>query len=101
MKIALSFISGILLCGLILFGVKSVIPTQAQTDNSTDNLSEQSETLTQSLINLLPDVEKIYHDSLTMPFRKAESKIYDNDIAEFYQELLDNTVLNESGDGAN
>ena len=95
MKIALSFISGILVCGLLLFGVKSVIPTQAQTDNSTDNLSEQSETLTQSLINLLPDIEKIYHDSLTMPFRKAESKIYDDDIAEFYQELLDNTVLNE------
>ena len=91
MKIAFSFISGILVCGLLLFGAKTVLPIRAETDN----LSEQSENLTQSFIDLLPDIEKIYRESLTAPFRKAESKIYDEDIAQFYQELLDNSVLYE------
>lgn len=93
MKIAVSFISGIMVCSLLLFGVKSVAPTRAEAED----LSGQSENLTQSLVNLLPDIEKIYHDALTMPFRKAESKIYDDDIAEFYHELIDSTVLREPG----
>ena len=59
----------------------------------TDNLSNLSENVTQSFINLLPDIEKIYRESLTMPFKKAESKIYDKDIAEFYRELMDTTGL--------
>jgi hypothetical protein len=97
MKMVISFISGIMVCSLILFGVRTVIPTHAETDNS----SEQSENLTQSFLDLLPDIEKIYHESLTLPFRKAESKIYDEDIAEFYHELLERSVLADSEDGTN
>jgi hypothetical protein len=41
----------------------------------------------------MPDIEKIYRESLTMPFIKAGSKIYDEDIAEFYNDLINNTVL--------
>ena len=96
-KMAISFISGIMICGLVLVGVRSVVPIRAETDNS----SGSSENLTQSLINLLPDIERIYHESLTMPFIKAESKIYDEDIAQFYQELLDKSVLREPGAGTN
>ncbi len=97
MKMAFSFISGLMVCGLLLFGVNTVLPIRAETDN----LSSLSENVTQSFINLLPDIEKIYRESLTMPFRKAESKIYDEDIAEFYQELLDSSVLDESEGGTN
>jgi len=97
LKIALGFISGMLACGLLLFGVKTVVPIQAQTEN----LTESSENLSQSLIDLLPDIERIYRASLTMPFEKAGEKIYDEDIAEFYQELLDKSVLYEPGDGTN
>ena len=97
MKMALSFISGIIVCGLILFGMKSVVPIRAETDN----LSESSENLSQSLIDLLPDIERIYRESLILPFQKAQSKIYDEDIAEFYQELLDKSVLYEPEDGTN
>jgi hypothetical protein len=96
-KMAFSFIAGLMVCGLLLFGVNTVLPIRAETDN----LSELSENVTQSFVNLLPDIERIYREALTMPFRKAESKIYDEDIAEFYQELLDNSVLAESGDGTN
>jgi hypothetical protein len=96
-KMAFSFIAGLMFCGLLLFGVNTVLPIRAQTDN----LSELSENVTQSLVDLLPDIERIYREALTMPFRKAESKIYDEDIAEFYQELLDNSVLAEPGDGTN
>ena len=97
MKMAISFIMGIVVCGLLLFGVKSVLPIRADSDN----LTEQSENLTQSFINFLPDIERIYRESLLLPFEKAESKIYDEDIAEFYRELLDNTGLRSSGNGTN
>ena len=94
---AFSFISGLMVCGLLLFGVNTVLPIRAQTDN----LSELSENVTRSFVDLLPDIEQIYRESLTMPFRQAESKIYDEDIARFYQELVDSTVLAESGGGTN
>jgi len=88
-KIAISFIAGVIVCSLLLFGAKTVIPTLAETGS----LSDTSENVTQSFIDLLPDIEKIYRESLIMPFEKAESKIHDEDIAEFYRELLDNTGL--------
>ncbi|OGO22132.1 MAG: hypothetical protein A2144_00895 [Chloroflexi bacterium RBG_16_50_9] len=87
----MSFISGIIVCSIILFGLMILIPMRADTDNSGAN----SENFSQSLLNLLPDFEKIYRESLAMPFRKAESKIYDEDIARFYRELLSNSVLSE------
>lgn len=99
MKMALSFISGIIVCSLILFGVKSVVPVRAETNNSNGLSDNLTQSLAQSLADFLPDIEKIYKESLTMPFRKAQSKIYDEDIAEFYQELLENSVLSDSEDG--
>jgi hypothetical protein len=91
-KVAISFIAGIIVCSLILFGIRTVLPIRAE---STDNLSGSSGNVSQSLINLLPDIEKIYRKALTMPFEKAESKIYDKDIAQFYKELLDETGLRD------
>ena len=97
---AISFIAGVIVCSLILFGIRTVQPIQAE---NTDNLSESSDNLSQGLANLLPDFEKIYRKALTMPFEKAESKIYDPDIAQFYKELLDETGLrySEPENGAN
>ncbi len=95
MKMAISFICGIMVCGLLLFGAKTVIPIRAETDN----ISELSGNVTQSFLDLLPDIEKIYRESLIQPFLKVKSKIYDEDIAEFYSELLDNTILSELGNG--
>jgi hypothetical protein len=91
-KMAISFIFGVMVCSLVLFGVKTVGTIQAQSSD----LSEPSENLSQGLIDLLPDIERIYHESLTFPFRKAESKIYDEDIAQFYRELLDRSGLGDS-----
>ena len=88
MKIFLSFIGGMVACSLLLFTVRMVLPAQAATDDpgSTENS-------TNSLAKLLPDIEKIYQESLTMPFKQAEKKIYDKDIAEFYRALMDKTGL--------
>jgi hypothetical protein len=97
MKMAISFICGVVVSCLILFGVKPVLPTQAETTAS----GGESENVTTSLTNLLPDFEKIYRDALTMPFIKAESKIYDPDIAEFYRELMEKTGLTNSGNAPN
>ena len=71
MKIAFSFLAGIMMCSLLLFGVETVLPLRAETDTS-DNLS---------LVDLLPDIEKIYHDALITPFEEAGKKIYDDDVA--------------------
>lgn len=89
MKVAISFVAGVIACCLLLFGAKTVIPTLAETSIPV----EESDNVTQSFLDLLPDIEKIYRESLIMPFEKAESKIYDEDIAEFYGELLDKTGL--------
>jgi hypothetical protein len=88
-KVLISFISGIMICCAVLFSAKTVIPILA----STDNEGESSENVSESLLDLIPDIEMIYRESLTKPFVKAESKIYDEDIAEFYRELLDDTGL--------
>jgi hypothetical protein len=88
-KIVISFISGFVICCAVLFGARTVIPILA----STDDQGESSENVSQSLIGLIPDIEAIYRESLTMPFIKAGSKIYDEDIAEYYWELLETTGL--------
>jgi hypothetical protein len=85
----ISFMAGMAVCSLVLFGVKMVLPVFAVTSDpevTSDNVST-------SLLDLLPDFEKIYKQSLEMPFIKAESKIYDEDIAEYYRALMDKTGL--------
>jgi UDP-N-acetylglucosamine pyrophosphorylase len=86
-----SFIAGVVVCSLLLYGVKMVLPAKAATDNS----GYASENTTNTLTKLLPDIETIYHDALTMPFIKAEKKIYDKDIAEYYRALMDKTGLTQ------
>ena len=71
----------------------SVVPIHASNENVA---ADPSDNVSQSFINMLPDIEKIYHDSLTMPFIKAESKIHDPDIANFYTDLINKTVLKDS-----
>ena len=73
----------------MLVGVRTLLPTQAETPayaTTTDNT-------TNIFLNMLPDIEKIYRESLLMPFQQAKAKIYDKDIAEYYQHLLDATGL--------
>ena len=86
--------SGVLVCGLLILGAKSVLPTHAF-DDASDNTTEN---ITQTFLNLLPDIEAIYKESLTQPFIKAESKIYDEDIAEYYADLLDKTGIRPAED---
>ncbi len=74
----------------MLIGVRTLLPTQAET-----SIDTASDNTTNSFLNMLPNIEKIYRDSLLMPFQKAASKIYDKDIAEYYQQLLDATGLSE------
>jgi hypothetical protein len=90
-KIVFSFVAGMVACSMLLFGVKMVLPTQAATDDS----GSASGNVTNGLAKLVPDIEKIYQESLTMPFKQAESKIYDKDIAEYYRALMDKTGLTQ------
>jgi len=95
MKMALSFVSGLIVCGLILFGVKSTLPIQAQTES--ENVTSEDI----SFVELLPDIERIYQESLTAPFIKAVDKIYDDELAQFYHELIESTVLYEHEEAPN
>jgi hypothetical protein len=88
-KIFIGFMSGVIVCGLFLFGARLVIPTLAET-NGTGDPSENVSGLTA----LIPDIETIYRQALLMPFEKAREKIYDPDIAAYYSDLLDKTGLN-------
>lgn len=88
MKMAISFFAGIMVCTILMFGARTVMPILAA-----DDLEDASENTSQGLLDLLPDIERIYKKSLTMPFVEAESKIYDEDIAEYYGKLLDETGL--------
>jgi hypothetical protein len=88
-KIVFSFISGMVACSLLFFGVSLVLPTQAATVDE----SSVSTNTTNGLAKLIPDIQKIYHESLTMPYKQAESQIYDKDIAEYYRALMNKTGL--------
>ena len=68
-------------------GLVSALPIRAQSDDS-DNTSDNF-----SLVELLPDLEKIYREALTMPLQEAKKKIYDEDIAQYYDRLLERTGL--------
>jgi len=92
-KTIVGFFSGVIVCGLLLLGLISAIPIQAQVDgseNTTDNFS---------LVELLPDLEKIYREALMSPLNDAKSKIYDEDVAQYYERLLERTDLNRVEEG--
>ena len=85
-KIFIGIVIGVVSSGMLFFGARFIFPSYAESDDSSDNT-------TGGLAELLPDIEKIYNTALTMPFQKAESKIYDPEIAEFYHELINSTGL--------
>jgi hypothetical protein len=88
LKAVIGFFAGVAVCGLLLFGARTVIPALAVSD---DNVTSENSSL--GLAGLLPDFERIYQEALTMPFKKAESKITDPDIAAYYRELMETTGL--------
>ncbi len=92
MKMVISFMAGVVVCSLLYIGVSIVLPARASIDGTTGSTDNSSDGLTR----LLPDIEKIYRESLQMPFIKAESKIYDEDIAAYYRDLMDKTGLTET-----
>jgi hypothetical protein len=73
-----------LMAGLVLVVLVSALPIRAQSANLSDNLS---------LVDLLPDIEKIYREALVRPHQEAAKHIYDEDIAEFYDLLLHKTGM--------
>jgi len=91
-KLLLGFFSGVMVCGLILFGMQWAMPTMAQTESTSDNLS---------MVELLPDIEKIYREALLTPLDEAGKQIYDEDVAEYYQLLLERSGLDRPDDGTN
>lgn len=69
---------------MVLLVLVSAFPIRAQSDNYSDNFS---------LVELLPDIEKIYREALIRPHQEAAKHIYDEDIAQFYNLLLQKTGM--------
>lgn len=90
MKVFISFMCGVVVCGMVIFGTSIIVPALA------DDPQEPSDS---GLAALVPDIETIYQQALLMPFEKAAKKIYDPDIAEYYSELLDRTGLKSDSYG--
>ncbi|MFC2123095.1 hypothetical protein ACFLRP_05360 [Bacteroidota bacterium] len=77
-----------LISALVFLALVSAFPIRAQADVLSDNISDNI-----SLVDLLPDIEKIYKEALTLPYQEAGKQIYDEEIAEFYYLLLQRTGL--------
>jgi len=73
-----------LFAGLVVLLPVYTLPIRAETDNVSDNFS---------LVELLPDIEKIYREALMRPHQEVAKTIYDEEIAEYYKLLLHKTGL--------
>ena len=82
MKLVIGILIGIVFSGLIL-GLISGGVSQAEDDGEFD------------LTSLLPDIGRIYRTSLAAPFQQVEEEIEDEDIANFYHRLMQETGLTQ------
>jgi hypothetical protein len=74
-----------------VFIFNGTLTARAQEDTGVEkNLIEE-------LTGLLPDVGKIYRQCLGSPFRAVEKEIYDEDIANYYHKLMQDTGLDKIG----
>ncbi len=80
MKMMLGFIVGAIFGALILGGLLS--PMTASADSAAEGM--------------LPDVERIYREALLSPLYEAGQEIEDEQIAKFYQGLLERSGLDGS-----
>lgn len=105
MKTLISVLSVCFISALIVFGVKPALNANADTTgksvelNVSDDVGSDTNSAnsTQSILGAITNFDKIYSDALTDPFIKAESKITDPDIAEYYHNLMEKTGLTDKG----
>lgn len=58
-------------------------------------LKADADSLDSGLSGMVPDIENMYREALVSPIRDAEAKIYDADIASYYDRLVDRMKLDE------
>jgi hypothetical protein len=84
MKVLAGFVMGVVFAGLVL-GIISGRISHAESDGGID------------LTGLLPDIAKIYRESLASPFEQVRQEITDEGIADFYDRLMGDTGLDKVG----
>ena len=82
MKLIIGIMIGMVFSGLILGMISGGI-LRAEDDGELD------------LTSLLPDIGRIYRTSLAAPFQQVEAEIEDEDIANFYHRLMQDTGLTQ------
>lgn len=91
MKIIISFFIGMIFCLLLVVAVA----------HYTSNVKAEEDPVTiddpLNITGLLPDIGKIYRESLGGPYRQVEAEITDPDIAKYYRNLMDRTGLDKIG----
>ena len=84
--VLIGLVAGILATVVIVNGTFTAEADDAITTENSEDLSA-----------LLPDIGKIYRQSLGSPFREVEDEIYDEDIANYYHKLMQDTGLDQIG----
>ncbi len=86
LKMIVGLFTGVILTGILFTGPLSLIPTIAQSEDS-------------SLTKTLPDIAGIYREALTSSLQEAGDEIQDKEIAQFYRKLLREYELDEPSPG--
>ncbi len=95
-----------LMIGLVFGVLATVLIVRGTSTARADDVTSQDVTTTGNvtggdLSTLLPDVGKIYRQSLGSPYRQVEKEIYDPDIAAYYHQLMQETGLDKIGQDSN
>jgi len=86
MKVMASFLTGILVTGVAMSVMNAPMLSADGTAADGGGLD---------LSKLLPDIGRIYREAMITPFQQAEAQIYDEEIADYYRRLMENTGLDQ------
>lgn len=84
----LGFVIGLSVAGLLFLG--TLLPLRAGAGEDQTNL-----------VALLPDIGRIYREALVRPFQQVKEEIKDEQIAQFYHDLLHKCGLDQLADEQN
>lgn len=85
MQLVVAFLSTVIVCGLLIFGARTIILQYFDEDAGNDT----SGNVTINLTNSLTDSEKAYQEAVTLPLEEDDDDIIEGNIAESSQDLPD------------
>ena len=100
MKILLGFFIGMTVALLLVLTMNHSGPAVSADDSANTVTAANPSTVLPDgtdVVNLMPDVKKVYNNALGEPYRQVESEITDPGIAKFFRSYMDATGLDKVG----